>query len=250
MDDLVLPAMGHLSFLITFLAYQQRNVIRLRLIAILSLGIGLAYNSLIQSRMPEDQNIYPVLFWMVVFIVQNLALVVRAIADQLETPLRPASRELMVKTFPTMHSKDWSRLLAAGAEMVHPKGTVLLAADGATDSLHILASGSIVQTSPGSPDLLNNAGTMWGERTFFLGEDEFNSSPCAILALTNVRIIKINYENLHKLCESDRMRAALFEGVLRSFCQNRTAHLHHAINEPHAQTSAGFPTPLPMRAIA
>lgn len=73
---------------------------------------------------------------MVVFIVQNLALVVRAIADQMETPLRPASRELMVKTFPSMHSKDWSRLLAAGVEEVHPKGTVLLAADGATDSLH------------------------------------------------------------------------------------------------------------------
>lgn len=250
MDDLVLPVMGHLSFLITFLAYQQRNVIRLRLIAILSLGIGLAYNSLVQSRMPEDQNIYPVLFWMVVFIVQNLALVVRAIADQMETPLRPASRELMVKTFPSMHSKDWSRLLAAGVEEVHPKGTVLLAADGGTDSLHILASGSIVQTCCGSPDLLKNAGTMWGERTYFLGEDEFNSSPCSILALNNVRVIKINYENLRKLCDSDRMRAALFEGVMRSFSpKQNTSHPESPCETP-THTAGDNTMPLAIRAAA
>ena len=250
MEDFALPALGHLSFLITFLAYQQRDVIRLRLIAILSLGIGLGYNSLIQSRMPDDQNIYPVLFWMVVFLLQNLALVVRAIADQMETPLRPASRVLMVKTFPSMHSKDWSRLLATGAEEVHPKGTELLAADAATDSLHILASGSIVQTRCGSPDMVKHTGSMLGERTSFLGEDEFNSSPCAILALTNVRVIRIKYENLHKLCKADRMRVALFEGLLRSFSLQQNASILEQPHEKTAHTTADFTMPVAIKAVA
>ena len=250
MEDHALAALGHLSFLITFLAYQQRDVIRLRLIAILSLGIGLGYNSLIQSRMPDDQNIYPVLFWMVVFLVQNLALVVRSIADQMETPLRPASRELMVKTFPTMHSKDWSRLLASGVEEVYSKGVELLSEDAPTDSLHILTSGSIVQSCRGSPDIVKHAGSMWGERAYFLGEDEFNSSPCAILSLTNVRVFRIKYEDLQKLGRSDRMSAALFDGVLRSFNGKERINLPEQPHETPAYNTAGYSTPPSIRVVS
>ena len=48
--------LGHLSFAITFLSYAQRNIVKLRLLAIASLAIGLVYNGWVHLRVNHSHQ--------------------------------------------------------------------------------------------------------------------------------------------------------------------------------------------------
>ena len=88
--------LGNLSFALTAFSYAQKNVIKLRLIAILATTIGLVYNSIVHLRMPDGQNLWPVLFWLGVLWIQNIALVIWAIRNEMEMPLSPRQRSLVI----------------------------------------------------------------------------------------------------------------------------------------------------------
>ncbi len=72
---IAMPVFGHISFALTFASYAQRDIIRLRLIAVASLVLGLAYNLWINAHMPGDDNIWLVIGWLAVFALAPWSLV-------------------------------------------------------------------------------------------------------------------------------------------------------------------------------
>ena len=208
--------LGNLSFALTAFSYAQKNVIKLRLIAILATTIGLVYNSIVHLRMPDGQNLWPVLFWLGVLWIQNIALVIWAIRNEMEMPLSPRQRSLAVAAFPDMHSRDWAKLIQS-ADLVEVRaGDVILAKDAPTTGLTILAEGRFSEDRP-DKSVIRVAGQLWGELTFVFGNDEYNASPCSIVALTDGSYYVLPYDRLKDLTQrSDRMRSAIYEGIVRS----------------------------------
>lgn len=210
--------LGHLSFAITFLAYAQSNLIRLRLIAVASLVVGLVYNTYVHMNMAEGQNLWPVLLWMGVFLVQNVINSVREVNRSLEITIPAHERLIQASAFPRMHSRDWAALSESATKKTFPKGHVLLATGEATDSLQMLVFGTAREQRKDQLPLRRRMGALWGELTWVLGEEMFNASPCDVVVTADVaEVWEWPYTTLDALCKgNDRLAIALKDGFVRS----------------------------------
>ena len=211
-----MPIFGHLSFLLTFAAYAQSNIIKLRMIAVVSLTLGLAYNGWINAHMPAGDDIWLVIGWMAVFLLQNGYLCFKEIRDTLEVSLEPQSRELLVCAFPKMHSRDW-QLLVANAITVHArKGDVLLNVGDPTNSLRLTIKGVATETRDGQSRPCP-VGTLFGELTYVMGQHYYNASPVDIIANGDMQLYEWDYAVLDKLSTKNfRLAAALQHGFVHS----------------------------------
>ena len=213
--------LGHASFIATFAAYSQNDLIKLRVIAIVSLLLGLIYNAHVHFSMPQGQGIALVLFWLSVFLLQNLYKAYAEIANAIESSI-PASQRLLVSTaFPEMHSKDWCRLSSIASIRTLKKGSVLIKAGDSTATVMLLASGRVEECrTDGLPSLKRSIGTVWGELTWTLGSSSFNASPCEVVVVSDeAEVWEWSYISLDKICRNNqRLLAALRNGFLRSAC--------------------------------
>lgn len=214
--SVAMPLIGHLSFALTSVSYAQRDIIRLRLIAVASLLLGLAYNAWINVQM-QGGDIWLVIVWLSVFLVQNIYFLVTAIRQELEVTLRPEAREIMVQTFPLMHSRDWVSLVAKATQKTYRKGAQILSKGDATTALQLITSGS-AQEIRGDIYRRCTKGTLWGELTFVMGSDYYNASPVTIIASSDqVTVYEWDYEELRSLANaSPRLQAALHHGFVHS----------------------------------
>ena len=212
----VLSIIGHLSFALTFLSYTQKSLIRLRSIAVASQILGLVYNGWINYNMPEGQDINLVVFWLSTFLVLNVYMLQREIASTLEVSLPAEERELLVKSFPAIHSRDWVELMSKGNRKTFPRDAVLLSAGSPTDSLQMIVKGRAVEVRSGATKECGS-GTLWGELTYVMGNDYYNESPVDIIVTSeSLSLIEWPYETLRSLSKNQRLNAALQNGFVHS----------------------------------
>lgn len=212
---------GNASFAASFLSYAQSDMIKLRLIAIVSLCMGLIYNTYTHLQMPEGQGIALVIFWLSVFLMQNIFKALSEVSQSIEAPLDAGERQLMVAGFPTMHSKDWELLAKHAQKWSLSKGEVILNAGDETTTLLLLAAGKAMETRMDSiSSLVRQPGTFWGELTWTLGKGRFDKSPCSVVVTSeSAQLWHWDYETLDELTRKNpRMLASLRDGFLRSAC--------------------------------
>jgi len=213
----IIPFIGHLSFGLTFLSYAQKDIIRLRMIAVCSLAFGLIYNGWINASMEGDENIWLVIGWLGIFFIQNAYLLFREIRDGLELPLTGKLRDLLVATFPRMHSRDWDLLYKKANTRTFSRGAVILNVGDKTSSLQVIVSGSAEELRDGKKRTCQS-GTMWGELTYVMGLDYFNASPVKITCNSDVLVVlEWDYKFLNDICNKNfRLSAALQHGFVHS----------------------------------
>ncbi len=207
---------GHLSFALTFLSFSQTSLIRLRVIALASQVLGLVYNGWVNYNMPAGQDIHLVVFWLSMFFLLNVFMLVREISNTLEVAIPTEERELLVKSFPAMHSRDWVNFIKAGTRRHFQKGSYVLTVGSPTKSLQIIVKGKATEIRSGVIKDCGS-GTLWGELTYVMGEDYYNSSPVDIVvASDNFVLMEWPYEVLRAMEKSARFSAALQNGFVHS----------------------------------
>lgn len=211
----IATAIGHLSFLLSFFSWMQRGIIKLRMLAVASLSTGLIYNWYIHLKMPEGEGIELVLFWLTVFLAQNIWMLISGIRDNMEVPLKTASKELLVHAFPTMHTADWKRLEEIAEIQTYKPGDVILNVGEPTKGLSLLASGVLIENRDGVERICEK-GSLWGEITMVLGEDFYNSSPVSILAKSEAAVYFWSYEKMKHVMQNQRLFGALMHGFVYS----------------------------------
>lgn len=222
----IFVVLGHLSFALTFLSYTQDNLIRLRMIAVASQVLGLIYNLWVNYSMPEGQDIRLVIFWLSMFLVLNVYMLIREITVTLEVSLPVDERELLIKSFPAIHSRDWVQLIKLANKKNFNKDDVLLKVGSSTESLQLIVKGKAVEVR-NSVVKECGSGTLWGELTYVMGEDYYNSSPVDIIVTSeSLTLMEWPYEVLRSLAKNPRFNAALQNGFMHS------AGLKHGLLAP------------------
>ena len=187
-------------------------------------GVAATVNYATQSahlQLPEGQGIALVIFWLSVFLMQNIFKALSEVSQSIEAPLDAGERQLMVAGFPTMHSKDWELLAKHAQKWSLSKGEVILNAGDETTTLLLLAAGKAMETRMDSiPSLVRQPGTFWGELTWTLGKGRFDKSPCSVVVTSeSAQLWHWDYETLDELTRKNpRMLASLRDGFLRSAC--------------------------------
>lgn len=219
---------GMASFAASGAAYLMTNILKLRMLAIVSGVLGLVYNATLISG-----PLWLVLFWLGLFLLINTGRLVQAIVAEMECKLTPPDRALMVSTFPSMHSRDWALLRGIAKERECAAGDVLLDFGSHTESLSILERGCAEELRADGRVLRRTPSTMWGELSF-VTEQQFDGSPCKITALSDVVVLDFDYSDLAKLVNArPRLKAAMMEGFVR------TAGLKHGLLASSSPVSTG-----------
>jgi hypothetical protein len=212
----VFVILGHLSFALTFLSFTQTSLIRLRVIAVASQVLGLIYNGWVNYNMPAGQDIHLVVFWLSMFFILNVYMLVREISTTLEVPLSVEDRELLVKSFPAIHSRDWAYLMKMGTKKTFQKDAVLLTVGSPTTCLQLIVKGRAVELRNGVRKECGS-GTLWGELTYVMGDDYYNTSPVDIIVTSeSLTLMEWPYGVLRTMAKSQRFNAALQNGFVHS----------------------------------
>ena len=214
--------LGHLSFAATFFAYAQRSLARLRLIASLGLALGLLYNGYVHLHMPEGQNMFPSLFWLSVFLVQNISKSIREAMPAKHLAL-PANEEALRRaTFPSMSTHDWAAFAALADKSTLKAGECLLLADKALSSLQVLVSGDVSERISDQA-VRRTRGTLWGALPWAVGADAVSSAPARVTATApGTEVWSWSYAVLDQLAgQNASLGNALKDGILRSACREQ-----------------------------
>lgn len=81
----LLSIIGHLSFAMTAVSFMITRMLMLRVLAILSLSLGIVYNSLIAMGWPDDHptpELWNVVGWLAVFLAINIIQSMRLVLCQ------------------------------------------------------------------------------------------------------------------------------------------------------------------------
>ena len=104
-----LDFIGHASFLITALSFALRDMMALRIFAIVSGLIGIAYNYLIPAG-----PLWLVIFWLAVFITINAVRIVGIILERRTIEFTEEEAELRETVFSNFSPVEFKKLIRIG----------------------------------------------------------------------------------------------------------------------------------------
>lgn len=205
---------GHTSFVLAMFSWMMKDMVKLRLLALSSWSVGMIYNYNVNGG-----PLWIVIAWCSLFMLINIVQLLADIRGRMEVQVPPRERAILAEAFPTMHSRDWNRLIAAGDQKHHDRGETLLEIGGKTDAVTLLIAGNALERRSDGREIVRGPSAMWGELSY-VTDDAFDGSPCRMEVLREgTTTISWKYDTLRKICaKNDRLRAALMDGFVRNGC--------------------------------
>ena len=159
-----LDFIGHVSFLITALSFALRDMMALRIFAIVSCLIGIAYNYLI----PEGP-LWLVIFWLSIFIVINGFRIVRFVLERRAIEFSDEEAELHDTVFSNFSPIEFKKLLRIGEWQNVEVGQKLAEQGSVVGGLKLLYNGEVKVERDGAEIGRARDGAMIGEISFIQG---------------------------------------------------------------------------------
>lgn len=159
-----LDFIGHASFLITALSFALRDMMALRIFAVLSGAIGIAYNYLIPAG-----PLWLVIFWLTVFIAINLVRIVGIVLERRAIDFTDEEAELRDTVFPNFSPVEFKKLIRIGQWQQIDAGEVLTEQGQVIGGLKLLYNGEVRVERDGAEIGTARDGAMIGEISFIQG---------------------------------------------------------------------------------
>lgn len=204
--------LGNLSFGLTAASWMLRSVLRLRLVAIAATAISIWFNYII----PQGP-LWQVIYWLIFFEAINVVQVALLLRGMSEVALSNRDKAILVAAWPQMHSRDFSRLMAAGETVEYAPGTAVLEVGDGTDKLWLVVDGWLDEARDDGRNYRLGVGSTIGGATF-IARDNLGGSPSRVSAgLRGVAVVRWSYPHLRAMIEKKpRMGAPLYEGITRA----------------------------------
>ena len=159
-----LDFIGHASFLITALSFALRDMMALRIFAIVSGLIGIAYNYLIPAG-----PLWLVIFWLAVFIAINAARIVGIILERRAIEFTEEEAELRDTVFSNFSPVEFKKLIRIGEWQNVETGETLAEQGSVIGGLKLLYNGEVKVERDGAEIGRARDGAMIGEIAFIQG---------------------------------------------------------------------------------
>lgn len=159
-----LDLIGHTSFLITALSFALRDMMALRVFAIVSGLIGIAYNYWIPAG-----PLWLVIFWLSVFIAINVVRIVGIVLERRTVEFTDEEAELRETVFPNFSPVEFKKLIRIGDWEQAGKGEVLAEQGNIIGGLKLLYNGEVIVERDGAEIGRARDGAMIGEISFIQG---------------------------------------------------------------------------------
>lgn len=157
---------GRLSFGLTALSFLMRDILLLRLLAIVSGVLGLAYNYFL----PEGP-LWLVIFWLFVFLLINLVRVVMLFLERRGVSFTEEERELYQTLFQNFAPVEFMKVMRLARWQDSAEDELLATENTPLDDLKLIYNGEVAVERQGQEIARAKDGTFIGEMSYIHGGD-------------------------------------------------------------------------------
>ncbi len=186
----LLDLVGHTSFLLTALSFYVRDMVLLRVLAIGSGIVGVAYNYFLPAG-----PLWLVVFWLTVFVLINVTRIVGLVMERREVAFSEEEAELHETQFKNFSPVEFMKLLRIAEWRDAASGEVLALEGERVGGLKLLFNGEVSITRGSEEVGTAHDGAMIGEMSFLKG-GEANAT---VTAISQCRYLYWTGEELKKL---------------------------------------------------
>ena len=181
---------GHLSFGLTALSFLMRDILLLRLLAIVSGVLGLAYNYFL----PEGP-LWLVIFWLFVFLLINLVRVVMLFLERRGVSFTEEERELYQTLFQNFAPVEFMKVMRLARWQDSAEDELLATENTPLDDLKLIYNGEVAVERQGQEIARAKDGTFIGEMSYIHGGD----ATATVRTVRPTRYLSWPQDELHKL---------------------------------------------------
>ncbi len=157
-------AVGHLSFVFVGLSFFMRDMLMLRIFAMVGQVIGVTFNYLVPGG-----PIWLVMFWLSLFFVINLVQIIRLIIERRGVSFSDEERELFQTIFQHFAPVEFMKLMRLGKWRTAQPGAALANQGEALDDLKLIYNGEVAIIRDDREIDRSRDGTLIGEMSYIQG---------------------------------------------------------------------------------
>ena len=198
---------GNLSFALTAMSFLMKDMVRLRLIALLSGVFGIIFNSFV-----AENPLWLVIFWLTIFMLINLYMLISTYLKNKSAKFSQDEQEVFAELFPKLSPFEFFRLVGAGSWLKASKETLFIKAGDENDKVALVWEGKarVIKDGTGIAELKRGA---------FLGELSYvkNTIPKADVVLEpGSKVLVWKHEDLRQWLLAYRDAAPVLQQLLTS----------------------------------
>ena len=211
---------GNFCYLILAVSYLVTNLLWLRILAILALGLEGVY-----FYFASSPPLWVGIAWAVVFVSINVVQIVLMTRERLRVRISEQDGMLHRGVFGEMTPVDFHRLLKLGTWREIPMGAKLTVKDEPGTELFFIAKGSARVVSGYNLISFLHPGAIVGEKSFTSG----GNASATVIAETSLRAFVVNKVALHALMKHNH---GIETAILKTISRDLTTKLRMAHRQP------------------
>ena len=198
---------GNLSFTLTAVSFLMKDMIRLRLIALLSGVFGIIFNFFV-----AEDPLWLVIFWLTVFMLINLYMLISTYLKNKSAKFSKDEKELFAALFPELSPFEFFRLIRAGTWLSESKELLFIKAGNKNDKVALIWHGKARVIKKGTEIAELRRGSFLGELSYVK-----NSFPEADVVLEPGSTLLVwKHEELRQWLQAYRDAAPILQQLLTS----------------------------------
>ena len=198
---------GNLSFVLTAISFLMKDMIRLRLVALLSGAFGIVFNTFV-----AEDPLWLVIFWLTIFMLINLSMLTSTYLKNKSAKFSDDEKELFAALFPELSPFEFFQLIRAGTWQRESKEILFIKAGNNNDKVALIWQGKARIIKKGAEIAELRRGSFLGELSYVK-----NSVPDADVVLEpGCALLVWKHEELKRWLQSYRDAAPVLNQLLTS----------------------------------
>lgn len=217
---IIFDIIGHMSFGLTALSFLMRDILLLRLLAIVSCVLGLAYNYFL----PEGP-LWLVIFWLFVFLIINLARVVMLFLERRDISFTDEECEIYQTLFQSFSPVEFMKVMRLAKWQESVEDELLATENRPLEDLKLIFNGEVAVERQGQEVGRAKDGTFIGEMSYIHGGD----ATATVRTVRPTRYLSWPQEELRKLLKRNpamdvAMGTVFHMDLIQKLAAQTTAH--------------------------
>ena len=209
-SDLLVDLIGHLSFVITAMAYFMRDMLILRSLAVLSGLVAIVYIYLISGPLT-------VLFWQFILLGVNGWQIFSLLRERRNISFSEEERELFQTVFSHFAPVEFMKIMRIGVWKAGEPGDILATKDEPIDDIMVIYNGEVAILKGGAEVALLRDGTWIGEMSYLQG----GNASATVRVARRTRYVSWHKDELTSLMKRNPTMDVAMKSVLSSDLINK-----------------------------
>ena len=207
MYDIQILIIGHLSFAAAAFSFLMKDIVSLRLIAIISSILGIVYNFFV-----ADEPLWLVISWLGIFIIINSFQIIHVFLEP--RMIKLSGKELNIRNnfFQELSLTQFNKIIKLSNTQTVAKNSYILKKNQPVLELRLILSGEVSIEEKGRAISSLKAGAFIGEVSFMSG----SRATADVRTLEETSVISWNQSNLRRLLIANPSLHLLFNQIINS----------------------------------